>query len=389
MTAFFDRNIAEIQASQSLRWFGLALALVHLFTFLLWPPQGEFLHSLIWSDERICWPFLPGCEAYTIPGRWFSPLLFVFLFLSLAAALLFLHDKIRSGYFVLLAAFLLKLFIYFQDYRLMGNYHYMHHFAALAFFFLPDKRRTLPPLLVIFYLGAASLKFNLEWLSGAALLRDTFLKGKWLEWACTYVVVLESVLIFDLLSSSRRIFILTLTQLAVFHGFSFFVVGFYYPLVMTSLLSFPVLLWVLNERPANPFHLHKFSAGFLVVLLVFQFLPHVLTDRPDLDGRGRLLALNMLDSMPTCEAHFVARFNDHTRELPLQFNVNGPRLRCDVIVMFAEADRHCRELQRKDGFQGMSFSLVSRRLTDLDYRTVYSTEDHCRDSRRLSWLGSL
>src|SRR5690606_33730392 len=155
------------------------------------------------------------------------------------------------AYFLLLLATGLKAFVYLNDYRFMGNFHYMHYWALVAFLFILDKIRTLQFLIVFFYVAASLLKFNLEWLSGAAMLRETFLQGKWLEWACYYVVLLESFFVWGLLSRKPRLFGLTFGQIVLFHLYSFLVVGFYYPSIMACLLSILVLSRHYKELPSS------------------------------------------------------------------------------------------------------------------------------------------
>src|SRR5262249_20474327 len=128
-----------------------------------------------------------------------------------------------------------------------GNYHYMPFIITALYLVWPRPDRTIGFMLVAFYVSAGALKLDKEWLSGAALIAPTWLSGKLLELACAYVVILELVLVFGLLSRDRRIRWLIFAQLAAFHAYSWHVVGFFYPCVMGLLLAWYPLRW--REAP--------------------------------------------------------------------------------------------------------------------------------------------
>ena len=118
------------------------------------------------------------------------------------------------------------------------NQHYMAFFVALVFLAFPAKRRLLQYLIVLFYFWAGTLKLNRDWLSGEVSSTGE-VRGcptGWCRSACAYVVVLEMVLVFGLLSRRRWLFWATLGQLLLFHVMSYPVVGFYYPSLMCALL---------------------------------------------------------------------------------------------------------------------------------------------------------
>src|SRR5262245_34888964 len=106
----------------------------------------------------------------------------------------------------------------------MGNYHYMPFVIAAVYLVWPSPERVLAYVLVAFYVSAGVLKVNPEWLSGAAMIDKTWLTGHMLEYGCAYVVVLELVLVFGLLSRRPWLRHVTLAQLVLFHAYSWHVV---------------------------------------------------------------------------------------------------------------------------------------------------------------------
>ena len=118
---------------------------------------------------------------------------------------LFLRRRLTLyGYLGLVALTLFKLFILALDFRLRRNQHYMALWITGAFLLVPGRREALRLLLVLFYFWAGTLKLNWEWLSGAGLYRPLWLiHGRELIMAaCAYVIVMELVLAWGLLSAS-------------------------------------------------------------------------------------------------------------------------------------------------------------------------------------------
>ena len=65
ITGFFRAQIAEIERDDSLRWYGAAMAFLHVVTYLYWVDQriAAFVHA---QAEPICWPLVPRCEGLRV-----------------------------------------------------------------------------------------------------------------------------------------------------------------------------------------------------------------------------------------------------------------------------------------------------------------------------------
>src|SRR6267142_2687052 len=59
---FFGAHIAEIERDDALRWYGVAMAFLHVVTYLFWVDHriAGIVHA---QAEPICWPLLPECAA--------------------------------------------------------------------------------------------------------------------------------------------------------------------------------------------------------------------------------------------------------------------------------------------------------------------------------------
>lgn len=352
MVPLFRAQIEEIASDPALRFFGGACAGVNAVTALFWlisQPIGAILAPA--TVPTACWPFFETCHQWRVLEKVTMELGVVSLMLlSVYNARSFLNrQRISSAYFLLLALTAVKVLLILQDYRLLLNQHYMAVWITGVYLFVPAKRTVLPWLLVSFYFWAGTLKLNADWLSGAALLGTNPLgiPDGLIPYACAYVIVLELLVAPLLLARSRWVHRPALGQFVVFHVASWWVVGFFYPVLMFLLLSIFPLTW------AFPFHegakswwsnLVDRRARWTTVAIVglfgvMQFLPRALGPDPALTGEGRMFALNMFDAPIDCEATITIRAPGGERhERPLVPMYLQRRLACDPLVYF-EASR--------------------------------------------------
>lgn len=377
-----------------LRIYGVFLFLCHVLTWNFWSGDSGLFQSVITDPLPLCWSFFPGCETYRLlPFDGWSLVLGFYFALSLLGVLFFLSSKVSVHAFLLLALVTLgKFFLLMADYRLMGNYHYMPFLITMAFLFIPRPQNFILYLLVGFYMGAGILKFNLEWLTGAALFLPSPVGGDLMELLLALVVVFEITGVLLLLSQKLLWAVLLLAVCFAFHAFSWHIVGYYYPLNMFALLTaFPLfrtlgpisgLRWV----PHLP--LKKFEWSLLAVFALAQVLPHVLDSRMELTGRGRMLSLNMLDARAQCENFaFLHRPESDGSWTTIEASSDrkdlGIRIACDPLIFIAEAQRICTDRQTAT----LSTALYSRRTTDLEFLKVLDWSDACTSQRGLNWWG--
>lgn len=357
---FIGRQIAEIADDTALRWYGAALALVNAITALHWAlvePLGRILAPTV---PPICWPFVTNCQNFRLDPAIADPLVGVLFVGAVANAALFAKRLVPAGWWLLLGLCALKTLLLLQDFRLILNQHYMAYWVTLPFLFLPGKRRTLPYLIVLFYFWAGTLKFNPEWISGLALYgrRPLGLPPSLIPASCVYVIALELVVSFGLLSRREWIFWAALAQLVLFHIASFWVVGFFYPILMFLLLSiFPLARYICvplaDGAPSRPVELRALVRGaerpatnvLLASFCAAQLVPLAFPGDPAITGEGRLFALHMFDAPVECRATITIRTADRqNRAIPLRAPFLSPRVSCDPIVYFNLAQNYCRDL---------------------------------------------
>src|SRR5215510_12504068 len=240
---FIRSQIAEIERDAALRWYGVAMAFLHVVTYLFWVDQriAAYVNA---QAEPICWPLVPACEKLRVlsaPGV--ALLLRAYFAAAVGAGLLFASRRLVPwGYAALVLVNLVKLAVMLLDYRLRMNQHYMGFFAAFAYLVVPGKRDALRVLITLFYFWAGTLKLNWEWISGAGLYRPMWpFSGAGVVAACVYVIVLELGVTWGLLAGRAWIFWAAFAQFLLFHALSWQVVGFFYPLLMFAILAiFPL-----------------------------------------------------------------------------------------------------------------------------------------------------
>jgi outer membrane protein assembly factor BamB len=302
-------------------------------------------------------------------------------------------EATRGAYlgFAVLTGF--KFGVFSLDYRFMGNYHYMAFLMSAAFLMVPGRRVFMPVLLCLFYACAATLKFNAEWLSGAALLRPSFLSPELEHLALAAVIPVELLVVWGLLLNpskslkDRKQFTFALFALGTFHAFSWHIVGYFYPLTMGLLLSIAWLPWLLGERtPEAPSILRRFFSGkahvsnyvLAVLFLGAQVPQHLGTSDSTLTGEGRIFALNMLDAKSQCLSYAFARSVGRVEEIPVDGDTLGIRIHCDPVVLYNRARAVCRERAQDPAFLDLDLYLVSKRTTDQSFRPVIASRDFCK-----------
>ena len=397
MFSFVRKNLSEIQESRTLRWYGFFLFIPHIATWFHWNWNLSLSERM--ASGADCWPYFPTCDVFRhalLPWVTFSQS--VYLGASLLGAFLFFSRRtVPVGWWLLLGTSLLKMFMMAQDYRLMGNYHYIPNFMNLIFLFIPGKILALRWFLVLVYLGAGLLKFNSEWLTGRAYFREILLPAVVVPFASMLALVLEMFVSPFLLSRNRALFLAALAGFFVFHFFSYHLVHYFYPVVMLSLLTIFWLPWLLRELPPLAEELSLTSTGawgrwsVCLLLIVLQIVPLLSPGDPALTSQGRTFALNMFDSYSRCEPLLLRREEASTWvDYSERREDVGVRIHCDPILYLGQAQQLCRETPEAE----VTFGLVSKRSGDKSQQLIALEPHACEKNLRFnlflanSWIRS-
>lgn len=390
MSSFrISRQIREIGDDLALRVFGIALALTHAMTMLHW--REKFVAGYLGSgSEAICWPLVPDCEGLRILTS--GQLAWVFrgyFGISIVIAALFISRKtIVPAYFGLIALNIGKFLILALDFRLRLNHHYMALWVTLVFLFLPAKRDTLRVMLVLFYVWASTIKFNSDWVSGAALYNPLWLiPAEWTSAACVYVIILEVAVSWGLLAARGWVFWGAFVQFILFHVMSRSQVGWFYPVLMFFLLLiFPLARLIPPPQGKETsvlgrlFRLQLHPAGYalIAVFSFFQLIPVMIPGDEVLTGEGRLYALHMIDSKTECRGWAVVQRADGSHEEVQLTGGAVARIACDPILIAGRARNICRRTtERFRDVVELDLHLIARRSWQPSMRPVIDLPGFC------------
>lgn len=379
---FLGKNVNEIEEDALLKKYGIFISLIHIYTFLFWFFNSKIYAYIGADSDPICQPFFQGCRWFRLFNsevwRW---LLVLYFFCGCVGVYLWIFRSVKTAYLYSIAMLFIHFIIYAQDYRLMGNYHYIFFVLSFVYFFIARKIQVIPVCIVLIYLGAGILKFNYEWLSGAALYGQLgILRFLPLEWATAYVVILEMGISFLLLSQNNKVRLWALLQFLVFHIYSIQIVGLYYPLIMFSFLSifgmliqnrkFPNYRQILSVR--QPF----FFLGMIFVIL--QVYPKIFFPRSAVTGEGRLLSLNMFDAQAVCNHVLNFRYSHQGGESLVEDMAGiGTRIKCDPYLYLEISRNICQKLKEKGDNASVDLYLESRKYSEEKFTAVVAEQDIC------------
>lgn len=400
LVTFFQKNIKEITQNQALRFYGFFLALTHFFTLLFWTKglEENKLFKIYNANYAICWPWIENCHFLPNNELIINGIFSAYLGLSLIAVIYFVIRKyVIWGYWILVILTVIKFLIFINDYRFMGNYHYMTFWIYLLYLFVPEKIKTLSLSIVLFYFFAGSLKLNNEWMTSITFINSLNIDQKLTEWLCALVILLELALVWLLLTKSRVYKIIVLLLLLVFHMISLKVVGYFYPAIMFCLDSIFVLAMLFdgsNRKAPTAIHsvipANGISLVVLGVLILFQFIPYLYQGDSSLTAQGRLFSLNMLDSKSECEDFIYLKYQDYIAEVSRPAEAKySVRIQCDPLVVFAEAKHYCKIEKQNPNFIDLDIAMVSARQTDSLYQPIFSYKNFCSRGLKIDNLGGL
>ena len=393
---YVKAQVKEVQENWVLPFYGAALALTHLWTFLYWNRGSFFVTSQSpLNAEPLCFPFFPDCDLFrsSLSSQTWEIILYSYLGLTLVTILSFGWPRKQGlSMGLLLILTLMKFALHMSNYNFMGNYHYMIYFVTFSFLFLPHKTSSIKHLMVAFYVAAGFLKVNMDWLSGAAMIQSPFISGNLLTLSLFYVLFLELIFSFGLLHKNPWIRRGVLVQYGLFHAFSWHIVGFFYPLVMFCLLSifgleeFSLIKkgYTQKEKKTSNELLELFRLkapkpvlALLAAFIILQLIPLLWVKDPSLSGAPRLPSLNMFDSKTQCHSLLVLHTDQGVVHLKKPLKRLGVRLKCDPLVYLNRGYQLCRKNKKFKDIKKISLTLFSKRVTQTHYKKVLDIKDLC------------
>ena len=249
---------------------------------------------------------------------------------------------------------------------------------------LSRRVQSLQLLLPMFYVSAGMLKLNPEWLSGGALLKATWIPHSMLYISMLAAIGMELVLapLLIFVKKGTLIWWFSLAILIFFHLVSWHLVGFFYPCVMFCLLSYYLFC---DPEPAKwPGRVSLIALALVTVpQLMRTFLPGV-----GLEGKARMISLNMLDTMPICQSSYIVHTGDSKIVTSLDTETFAPRIRCDPILFINELNRLCALKSTSGRFQ-IDLVVESKNSVTAQFTTMIDIRNACEKNVSINLLGEV
>ena len=397
---YIQSQIEEINSYKALRWYGAFLSLVHVVTFFFWHNTAFIYQYMTKNANTLCWPQIPFCESL----RFLSPTgvqitLFLHLCLAFQAAFLFLRkNTLVYAYWLFLLVNVIKFYLFFMDYRIMGNYHYMPFVISFAYLFIRQKLFFIPVLISSFYFFAGILKLsNFEWMTGMAFVRGVrfplFFNEDIKMLLCFYVVCLEIIGTWFLILKTRWK-AAAYAQFILFHIMSYFIVGYFYPAVMLCVLTIFLLMYLFKEQ-YSVLNFRNILSGLLFVILVVigNTLSIFIPGDASLTGEGRYYGLNMYDANTECDSQIFLRFKNKTiQESFSAYREYSMRIQCEPYVDFNTVNKICAYYKDDPEFIDLDWSLYSKLRSDMHFQRIVNVNNVCRGEfqysswRKNNWI---
>jgi hypothetical protein len=212
---------------------------------------------------------------------------------------------------------LFRFYLYGMNVSEFENFDHVFFLVLFVFIFFQSRVTSILFVICLMYWCSCIVKISPSWLNGSVFtsvpggeLPLSFGKPPLIKVMCWSLILIE--LLFPFLFFSRRIGLRRLAWWTFlgFHIYSFFIIGYRFPLLMLGLL---VPLYPLKSE--KPLVVGKMSAGIIAfgvcVLLISQY--HFLIPGPRIvTQEGRLLGLFLYDANVSCRIKVEFDFeNDH------------------------------------------------------------------------------
>jgi hypothetical protein len=384
---FWKNNLDEITQDKGLVFFGFLLAITHVIHFIYYHPGMARLMGK--GSDGVCLPFIPGCTelrflsaeqvGWVINGYGF--------FAIVTAVLFFFSSRQRLAVALLLFLQVFKNFIIFHDARLYSAHNYITNFLTVLFVLAPRKRNSIKILFVLVYFWSGIMHLNPQWLDGTLVRNGWIFFPSYLEYQTVYVVILQILFSWFLLSGRTVLFWTAFAQFVLFHLISYTVIQWLYPTIMLVLLLGLVgfrLLGVQNEKPV--FIRSKVYSSDIIVLSLFSFLqliPRLLPTKLQLYGDGRFFySMHQYNAGIECVSESRVIFKSGRTEqvdLLAVLPFLHPRLRCEPVVTEGAAKAICKKFQNDSDFDRLDVKLKSKlQGSSEDFETIIDKAVFCK-----------
>lgn len=339
------------------------------------------------------------CDVITsIPFSLLSIFFGAYLLFAIISCLALLSSRLVGiGWFFLLLATALKAVLYFQDYRLSTNIHYLHFLMLTIWLFIPSKVLSFKLVLAGYFITSGLHKLSPEWLTGRWFMDHLNVPVKLAEWLAALSAIIEFVAPVVLFFKDGRYFISAFLTLLAYLAGLFYINSFLAPSIL-ALLIFVFALQLIEERRIEREFIYqsfirpepsKFWTAFVIIIFVIgQALPWIPSLPAPLQKAGVLLALKKRAKITECRQTTYLIYKNKTEELASDADHRlSEESRCDPYLRFLDARSYCEKVHSDENFVTVASYFSSRGLKDTHYERVFEVDDICNPETRFSDLG--
>lgn len=388
----------EIKKSSTVRIYGILLSICHILTFVFWLQNDKLPLKLAQSASRMCWPVMDECDFITsVPFSVLSFFFGAYLLFAIISVLVLLSSRLVGvGWFFVLLATAMKAVLYFQDYRLSTNIHYLHFLMCTVWLLFPSKVLSFKLLLAGYFVTSGIHKLSPEWLTGRWFIDNLNIPVKLAEWFAALSTIIEFIAPAVLFLKDGRYFISAFLTLLVYLGGLIYIGGFLAP-TMLGLMLFVFALQLIEERRIEREFIYQsfirpepsvvWSGLIVGVFVIGQALPWIPSLPVPLQKAGVVLSLKKRAKINECRQTTYLVYQNRTEELLSNSNKGvAEESRCDPYLRFLEAKTFCEKHRDEENFVTVASYFSSRGLKDTHFHRVFESDDVCHPDTRFSSL---
>ncbi len=350
-------SISEFEGNKTLLWIVGALIFTTFITIERWFREAIFTRSSTIlerpNEGYLCWPHWKNCSDYyffdLFPESYTGSIFFVGLLCLIFLSYKFLYKKEYTKlHLMMLLLFFIKFFgVFFMSFRVAWNYDYYDLAFTFVVLFLSHKIFFLRLVFVLLYFIAAPLKFDESWILakyfsslrlGLPLFPD-FLAPLFTN----FVIFLQIIGTWLLLSSKNRIQSIAYLFFLLFHVYSWFLVGFRYLLTTIPILH---LLFSEGNLPKFAFPKEKKVLAWIIFMIILFFSQvWVMTgfsgDRK-LTLEGNRYSLYMFEANHQC-ASKITYTDKNGKDWSYEYTSNHAMRRCSPYTIWFFIAHQCKK----------------------------------------------
>jgi len=348
-------KIDEIVDDVVLHWYSGALLLGFFITFNAWIAKKSTTLAGAEAGNNVCWPIFQNCRDYIwlsgLPEGYSQTSVFMAMFgVMLGCVYGMYRKKWDLVHFGILLLFIVK-FYFSALTNESGNYDYYHNAFCIIYLFFGHKKFFAQLTLVFFYFLSVATKIHPSWVLGqyfTALKTGLPFVPYGAEIVATnFLMVMEMVGAWFLLSKNKILQRSAFTFFVIFHLYSGILVEYRYP--ATVLPPLLILFGPFFKKPEIPPIDFRSIPGwsFMAGFLVLQMIPHMIPGDEKLTLEGNFYGLFMFEANHQC----YGKFTDGDGKKVSDFLSTAANERCDPYRhWFRAKHRFCKNPNSVYGF---------------------------------------